>query len=305
MDFDQVRLGLTGNVVCVPTTIWRAPGELDLDANAVNAEYLFQHGITAAVYAGGVGEHDRFSAEQLRALLSVAMDVAKASGKEVFVGSGLGRTLERVKGLVPVLGELGIAYAMLMPPPIDDPDEQYAYYSAVMRMLNDQGIWPMLYLRPEHPMTADTVERLFDAFQIPAVKLANSGLLLPYAELIRRLGRDRSAWLCGNAGWWLPAYHAVGAARGMSSGIANAFPEHELAFLERVFQGRFQLDENYWTMVRIEQLRRQAPGYSSLVIKHMQKLVGLNGGMNGDGAQLPAAIKSEVEQLVRQAGWLS
>jgi len=305
MDFEKVRLGLTENVVCVPTTIWRTPGELDLDANAANAEYLFQHGITAAVYAGGVGEHDRFSAEQLRELLSVVNDVATASGKQVFVGSGLGRTVERAKDFVPTLGKLGIDYAMLMPPPIDAPDAQYAYYVAVMRMLNDHGIWPMLYLRPEHPMAADTVERLFDEFQIPAVKLANSNLLPHYAALISRLGHERSAWLCGNAGWWLPSYYAIDAARGMSSGIANAFPEHELAFLQSVLQSRFQLDEDYWIMVRIEEIRREAPGYTSLVVKYMQELVGLQGGMNGDGAQLPAAVKSKVEQLVRQAGWLS
>jgi dihydrodipicolinate synthase/N-acetylneuraminate lyase len=278
---------------------------LDLDANAANAEYLFQHGITAAVYAGGVGEHDRFSPKQLQELLSVVNNVAVASGKELFVGSGLGRTVERARDFVPMLAELGIDYAMLMPPPIDGPDAQYAYYGAVMRMLNDHGVWPMLYLRPEHPMAADTVERLFDEFQIPAVKLANSSLLPQYSALISRLGHERSAWLCGNAGWWLPAYYAVGAARGMSSGIANAFPEHELAFLRRVLEGRFQLDESYWAMVRIEEIRREAPGYTSLVVKHMQELVGLRGGMNGDGAQLPATVKSKVEQLVRRVGWIS
>ena len=59
MTVAETRDALTGNAVAVPTTIWKQAGELDLDANAKNAEFLFAKGITAAVYAGGVGDASR------------------------------------------------------------------------------------------------------------------------------------------------------------------------------------------------------------------------------------------------------
>ena len=58
-------------------------------------------------------------------------------------------------------------------------------------------------------------------------------------------------------------------------------------------------------MVRIEQVRQRDKSYIALVIKQLQELAGLAGGMNGDGSELPAAVKSEVETLVRDACWLS
>ena len=36
-----------------------------------------------------------------------------------------------------------------------------------------------------------------------------------------------------------------------------------------------------------------------------QTIVGLSGGMNGDAAELPDAIKAEVDELVENACWFS
>ena len=305
MNFAETRTTLTGNAVAVPTTIWKAAGELDLEANVKNAEFLFAGGITAAVYAGGVGEHDRLSVEQQGELLTAIAAAARASGDNPCIGTGLGRTLERVAELAPKLAELGIAFAMTMPPDIDDQDEQFAYYSEVVRILTEHGIGPMLYPRPEHPMTVATIERLMDVCEVPGVKLAHNGQLLAYAEMVSRLGHERTAWLCGTAGWWMPTYAAVGAARGMSTGIGNAFPDKPLSLLRRLADGSFAPDATFWTMVRLEQIRQLDKSYIALVIKQLQELVGLAGGMNGDGSELPADVKLEVETLVRDACWLS
>jgi dihydrodipicolinate synthase/N-acetylneuraminate lyase len=304
MELTEIRQNLNERVVAVPTTIWTAPGELDLEANAANAAYIFENGIRAAVYAGGVGEHDRLSVEQQRSLLTIATATARQSGAQICVGTGLGRTADRVKQLAPTLGTLGVSFAMLMPPPIADEDEQFVYYSEVIGILNEHKIGPMLYARPEHPMSARLIERLFDRFEIPGVKLANNELLPVYAEMVGRLGHDRSAWICGTAGWWMPAYASVGAARGMSTGIGNAFPEKPLDLLQSILTGRFQPDRDYWAMVRLEQIRLRDRSYVALVIKRLQELVGLRGGMNGDGATLPDAVSAEVESLVRTAGWI-
>ncbi len=304
MNFAETRQGLYESVVAVPTTIWKAAGELDLEANAANAEFLFKNGVKAAVYAGGVGEHDRLSIEQQKELLQAVADAGRAAGGNLCMGSGLGRTVERVRELAPVLAELDFSWTMLMPPPLDDQDEQHAYYSEVMGILNDHGVWPVLYPRPEHPMSVGVIERLFDEFQVPAVKLAHNGLLMAYAEMVGRLGHERCAWLCGTAGWWMPSYHAAGAARGMSSGIVNAFPQQPLSLLQHILNGSFQHDKDYWTMVRIEQIRQLEKGNIPLVIKHMQERVGLKGGMNGDGTELPGEVKAEVDSLVEEAGWV-
>ena len=305
MSFAATREALTESVVAVPTTIWKAAGELDVEANAKNAEYIFGKGMTAAVYAGGGGEHDRLSVEEQKELLAAVSAAARGKADNPCVGTGLGRTVERVKELAPTLGELEIAFAMMMPPDIDDQDEQYDYYSEVMTILTEHGVGPMIYARPEHPMTPGLIERLFDAFEVPGVKLAHNGLLLAYAEMVERLGQERSAWLCGTAGWWIPAYKAVGAAWGMSTGIGNAFPDKALNLLGRVNNGSFEPDGDYWTMVRIEQIRQRDKANIALVIKHMQTMVGLSGGMNGDGGELPDAIKAEVDELVENACWLS
>ena len=304
MNVAETRTALTGNAVAVPPTIWRSAGELDLDANVKNAEFVFNNGITAAVYAGGVGEHDRLSAEQQKELLTAVTPAIRAKSSNACIGTGLGRTLERVKELVPTLAELEIAYAMMMPPNTDDTDEQVVYYTAVMGLLTENGIGPVLYPRPEHPMKADMVERLLDLCDVPGVKLANNGLLLAYAEMVERLGHGRTAWLCGTAGWWMPAYWSVGAARGMSTGIGNAFPDIPLNLLKQLDDGSFKRDNTYWTMVRIEQIRLREKSYVALVIKHLQELAGLTGGMNGDGSELPDNVKAEVETLARSAGWL-
>ena len=304
MNVTDTRKALTGNAVAVPTTIWQSAGELDMEANVANAEFIFAGGITAAVYAGGVGEHDRLSVEQQQELLTAVVPAARAKAANACIGTGLGRTLERVKELAPVAADLGVAFAMTMPPDVDDEDEQYAYYSEVMTILAEHGVGPLLYPRPEHPMTAGLVERLMDVGEVPAVKLANNGLLLAYAEMVGRLGHERSAWLCGTAGWWMPAYWSVGAARGMSTGIGNAFPDIPLNLLRRLDNGSFERDDTYWTMVRLEQIRQRDKSYIALVIKYLQELVGLKGGMNGDGSELPGDVKADVEALVRGAGWL-
>ena len=304
MKVADTRKALTGNAVAVPTTIWRSAGELDLDANVKNAEFAFSNGISAAVYAGGVGEHDRLSIEQHKELLKAVVPAVRGKAGHACIGSGLGRTLERVKEMMPTLAELEIAYAMMMPPDTDDGDEQVAYYTEVMGMLTEHGIGPVLYPRPEHPMKPGMIERLLDVCEVPGVKLANNGMLLAYAEMVQRLGHKRTAWLCGTAGWWMPAYYSVGAARGMSTGIGNAFPDKPLNMLKQLADGSFERDDTYWTMVRIEQIRVREKSYVALVIKYLQELVGLKGGMNGDGAELPGDVKAEVEALVRGAGWL-
>ena len=278
---------------------------LDPEANAGNAEFLFANGITSAVYAGGVGEHDRLLPEQQVELLAAVAAAVRGKTENPCLGTGLGRTLERVKQLAPALADLDIAFAMMMPPATGDPEEQFAYFSEVMGILTEHGIGPMLYPRPEHPMEVSTLERLMDVCEVPGVKLANNGMLLEYAEMVARLGHERTAWLCGTAGWWMPAYAAVGAARGMSTGIGNAFPDKPLDLLRRLADGSFERDDTYWTMVRIEQIRQRDKSYIALVIKQLQELAGLAGGMNGDGSELPAAVKSEVETLVREACWLS
>lgn len=305
MTVAETRDALTGNAVAVPTTIWKQAGELDLDANAKNAEFLFAKGITAAVYAGGVGEHDRLSVEQQRDLLTSTVSAVREQGGHQCIGTGLGRTVARVKQLAPILADLNIEFAMLMPPDTDDQDEQYAYFSEVMAILTEHSVGPMLYPRPEHPMTPQTLERLLDLFEVPGVKLANNGMLLAYAEMVRRLGHKRTAWLCGTAGWWMPSYAAVGAARGFSTGIGNAFPDKPLKLLQDLANGVFEPNDTYWTMVRIEQIRQRDKSYIALVIKQLQELVGLSGGMNGDGSQLPDNVKTELEVLVRDAGWMS
>ena len=304
MKVTETRKVLTGNAVAVPTTVWKAVGELDLEGNVKNAEFLFEGGITAAVYAGGVGEHDRLSVGQQKELLTAVTGAVRAKGGNPCIGTGLGRTLERVKEMAPILAELDIAFAMTMPPDIDDQEEQFTYYSEVIRILTEHGVGPMLYARPEHPMTAGTLERLMDVGEVPGVKLAHNGLLLAYAEMVQRLGHDRSAWLCGTAGWWMPAYAGVGAARGMSTGIGNAFQDQALNLLKSINDGSFDRDDTYWTMVRIEQIRQRDKSYVALVIKELQEMVGLSGGMNGDGSVLPADVKGEVVGLVKGAGWI-
>ncbi len=310
MDFDSTRQGLSEHVVAVPTTIWQSPGQLDLEANVTNAEFLFKHGVTAGVFAGGVGEHDRLTPDQQKELLGAIGQAArdhsaKNADATICLGTGLGRTVERVQEVAPALADAGVSWAMLMPSGAEDPEEQFDYFNQVIPVLRDHGVWPVLYPRPEQPMPPAVIERLFDTFEIPGVKLANNGMLLTYAEMVARLGHDRCAWLCGTAGWWMPAYHGVDAARGMSSGIVDAFPDKPLALLKCILDGSFKPDADYWTMVRIEQIRQRDKSYIALVIKHLQSLVGLKGGMNGDGAELPAAEKAEVEKLVRDAGWIS
>ena len=305
MDVTETRKVLTGNAVAVPPTIWKGVGELDLEGNAKNSVFLFEGGITAAVYAGGVGEHDRLSVEQQKELLTAVTSAVRASGGNPCIGTGLGRTLERVKEVAPILAELDIAFAMTMPPDIDDQEEQFRYYSEVIRILTEHGVGPMLYARPEHPMTVGTLERLMDVGEVPGVKLAHNGLLLAYAEMVQRLGHDRSAWLCGTAGWWMPTYASVGAARGMSTGIGNAFQDKALNLLKSINDGSFELDETFWTFVRIEQIRQRDPSHIALVIKQLQEMVGLVGGMNGDGKVLSKDVREEVEGLVRGVCWLS
>ena len=301
----NVRDRLYGQVVAVPTTIWSVPDELDLAANAANATFLFKHKVQAAVYAGGVGEHDRLSIDQQKKLLEATVTAARAAGQDPCLGTGLGRTVERVRTLAPVLADLAIDFAMLMPPALSEADAQYAYYSEVITILNEHQIGSVLYPRPEHPMAPAVIERLFSTYEIPGVKLANNALLLPYAEMVERLGRQSSAWLCGTAGWWMPSYAAVGASQGMSSGIVNAVPEVPLQLLQQLEEGTFQPNSNYWSMVRIEQIRQREKAYIALVIKYMQELVGLKGGINGDGTALPENVKAEVANLCRQAGWVS
>ena len=69
--------------------------------------------------------------------------------------------------------------------------------------------------------------------------------------------------------------------------------------------GGFEPDADYWTMVRIEQIRQREKENIALVIKHMQEVVGLKGGMNGDGAELSGDVKVEVENLLREGGWVA
>ena len=78
-----------------------------------------------------------------------------------------------------------------------------------------------------------------------------------------------------------------------------------MKLLQDLANGVFEPNDTYWTMVRIEQIRQRDKSYIALVIKQLQELVGLSGGMNGDGSQLPDNVKTELEVLVRDAGWMS
>jgi dihydrodipicolinate synthase/N-acetylneuraminate lyase len=301
---EEVCRALHEHVVAVTTTIWREPGMLDLEACAANTNYLLDHGVSALVCAGIVGEHDRLSVDAQKVLMAEIAGVVRDRDTPVCLGAGLGRTIERIRALVPALAKSGVDYAMLVPPPIDDPEAQFAYYDEALRLLRENGVWPMLYNRPEHPLGVEVMQRLFAAHDIPAVKLGTSDQLPTYAHLVQQIGCQRTAWLCGVSGSWMPAYYALGMARGMSSGIVNAFPERPQNLLRRILSGNFDRDAEYWTFVQIEALRRSGPGMSTLVLKALQEMVGLRGGMNGDGQVLPEKIRMDVYQVVKKAGWV-
>jgi 5-dehydro-4-deoxyglucarate dehydratase len=246
---------------------------IDHDAFARNLEFLASRGVRVVAVAGGTGEFEALTNEEMEALTHTAL---RTLGDRALVVATLPANLRAAMELAPRYAAMGVEVMLAMPPLVRgrvprDLEGTFDYYRTLARATdlpfmpyNTQG-WP-----------AEFYVRLADIDPIIAVK---DPCLEPHTmfRAIQLLG-DRFVWI-GNKKHDPGVVH-LRYQMGMeafTSGQSNFWPEPELAIHEAAQRRDWpRVIELQRQCARLEQLRGESD--DAAMVKASMDLLGLYGG---------------------------
>lgn len=245
---------------------------LDLDGFGRNLEFMIEGGVKVIAVAGGTGEINALTIDELEVLARTALDVA---GDRALIIPGLPDNLGIAARLAPRYEKMGVEVALGMAPYVrnlvpDDLEGVYQYY----RQLGQQSGLALLPYNTQGWKPA-FFARLAEIEQIIGVK---DPCFEPHNLFgaIQLLG-DRLVWV-GNKRHDPGVLHLRFQAgiEGFTAGFTNFAPRFELELFEAAQQQDWERMINI--QARLAPLERLRNSHAEGIIKSALDLVGLRGG---------------------------
>lgn len=271
MHFDDLRQKLC-TLVAVPVTPFDADGQVDLAACHRVIGRLVDAGVQAVTPNGNTGEFYSLSEQECSETVAAAV---AATGDRSVVVAGVGHDTATAIAMSRKASAAGAEAVMIhqIVHPYRSAAGWVAYHQAIADAVPQLGIVP--YVRDSQVTPAMLKGLLEICPNVVGVKFAIPDPL-QFAAMVKVIGRQRLAWICGIAESWAPFFW-LGGAQGFTSGLVNVHTSLSLELLHCLQAGDYGCAMKLWAQLKpFEDLRgRYTNGNNVSVIKEAMAQLGI------------------------------
>lgn len=299
MNLDEIRTALR-TVVAIPITPFADDGGVDWATYRRLVTRMVDDGVRVVTPNGNTSEFYSLTAVEQRRQVDETMAAVKASRHDALVLAGVGFDAQSALEMATYAEIVGAQAVMVHQPvhPYRSDDGWIAYHKAIAAAVPELGIVP--YVR-DPSITAATIRRLADACpNFVGIKYAVGNPPL-FSKIVREVGAERLAWVCGIAESWAPFFW-IGGAQGFTSGLVNLTPRLSLAMQAALEAGNFGRAMDIWAQVKpFEELRARRDNANNVsAVKEAMAQLGLcSRSVRPPISELPANEGEEVRAILR------
>lgn len=299
MNLSEIRVALR-TVCAIPITPFRQDGSVDFALFRQLITRMVDGGISVVTPNGNTSEfYSLNSIEHRRQLEDTSVGVA-ASRNQALILAGVGFDTQTAIEMADLAQVIGAQAVMVHQPvhPYRSDDGWIAYHKAIAETIPAMGIVP--YVR-DASISGATIKRLAEACpNFVGIKYAVPNPPL-FTKIVREVGADRLAWICGIAESWAPFFW-VGGAQGFTSGLVNLTPHLSLEMQTALEAGNYPRAMELWAQIKpFEDLRARRDNANNVsAVKEAMAQLGLCvRTVRPPISELAEAERAEVSQILK------
>jgi 4-hydroxy-tetrahydrodipicolinate synthase len=303
MTLDEIRRALR-TVVAIPITPFAADGSVDFGRYRQLVARMVKGGIRVVTPNGNTSEfYSLNGVEQRRQVEETVVAVAAAeaeSGQSALILAGVGFDTATAIEMTEFAQVMGAQAVMVHQPvhPYRSDEGWIAYHRAIAEAAPEMGIVP--YVR-DGLISGATIRRLRELCpNFVGIKYAVGNPPL-FAKIVREVGEQELAWICGIAESWAPFFW-VGGAQGFTSGLVNLTPRFSLAMQAALERGDYGAAMALWAKIKpFEDLRARRDNANNVsAVKEAMAQLGLcDRAVRPPISELPDGERAEVGRILR------
>lgn len=271
MQLSEIQSALH-TVSAIPVTPFRADGRADFDLYARLVGRMVDGGIRVVTPNGNTSEFYSLTPDEMQQ--SVHAAVAGADDNAL-VMAGVGFDAATAVEMAEFAAREGAEAIMVHQPvhPYRSDAGWVAYHKVIADAVPTLGIVP--YVRDESIGAAALNQLAGACDNFVGVKYAVANPKL-FAAVVRAVGPDRIAWICGIAESWAPFYWPGGAC-GFTSGLVNVTTHYSLAMQSALENGDYAQAMDIWVQIKpFEDLRARRNNANNVsAVKEAMAQIGL------------------------------
>jgi len=275
-------------------------GQVDLAAYGRLVERLVTADVRAITPNGNTGEFYALSPAECRSAVEATV---AATAERALILAGVGFDIATAIEMGRFAEQAGAHAIMIHQPihPYQSAEGWLAYHQAIAEALPGMGVVP--YVR-DATVSGALLRRLAERCpNLVGVKYAVANPL-QFAGVVRAVGAERLAWVCGLAESWAPFFWA-GGARGFTSGLVNVRPALSLRMLQALRAGDHGGALDVWALIKpFEELRARGNNANNVpAVKAALAELGLCGAaVRPPISELSAPELAEVRAILQEWG---
>lgn len=288
-------------VVAIPVTPFGQDGAVDFPLYRRLITRMIDQGIRVVTPNGNTSEFYSLNPVEHRQQLEATVMARYESEHKALVLAGVGFDTQTAVEMA-FLAQVMEAEAIMVHQPVHPyrSDEGWiAYHKTIADAVPDVGIVP--YVR-DPSISGATIRQLADLCpNFIGIKYAVPNPPL-FARIVREVGPDRLAWICGIAESWAPFFWP-GGAHGFTSGLVNLTPEFSLEMQAALEAGNYAKAMDIWAAVKaFEDLRARRDNANNVsAVKEAMAQLGLcERTVRPPISELPEQERAEVTEILRK-----
>ena len=299
MRLEEIRSALR-TVIAIPVTPFNRDGAVDFDLYRRLVTRMVNGGIGVVTPNGNTSEFYSLNGVEHRQQLEATVVAVQESERRALVLAGVGFDTQTAIEMTFLAQVMGAEAVMVHQPvhPYRSDEGWIAYHRAIAEAAPEIGIVP--YVR-DPSLSGATIRRLADLCpNFVGIKYAVNNPPL-FAKIVREVGPERLAWVCGIAESWAP-FFAVAGSHGFTSGLVNLTPRLSLEMQAALVAGHYPKAMDIWAKIKpFEDLRARRDNANNVsAVKEAMAQLGLcDRTVRPPISELPEAERAEVTTILR------
>jgi 4-hydroxy-tetrahydrodipicolinate synthase len=299
MQLTEIR-ALLRTVVAIPIAPFGEDGALDYALYRRLLIRMVQGGIRVVTPNGNTTEFYSLNAIEHRRLLEETAIGVSESGQPALILAGVGFDTQTAIEMTFLAQVMGAEAVMVHQPvhPYRSDAGWLAYHQAIAEAAPQVGLVP--YVR-DPAISGATIRKLAERCpNFVGIKYAVGNPPL-FSKIVREVGAERLAWICGIAESWAPFFW-VGGAQGFTSGLVNLTPRPSLALQAALEAGDYPQAMAIWATIKpFEDLRARRDNANNVsAVKEAMAQLGLCGRtVRPPISELPEGERREVTEILQ------
>lgn len=298
MTLQEIQTALC-SVIAIPVTPFHPDGSVDYQGYGRLLSRLITNGINVVTPNGNTSEFYSLNPVESRRLLEETVLTLHHNRQRALILAGVGfdvQTAIETAEMAQVMEVQAVMIHQLVHPYRSD-EGWIAYHKAIADAVPEMGIVP--YVR-DASISGATIKRLADLCpNFVGIKYAVGNPPL-FAKIVREVGPDRLAWICGIAESWAPFFWVAGA-KGFTSGLVNVTTVPSLRMLAALNAGDYAQAMSIWAQVKpFEDLRARRDNANNVsAVKEAMTQLGLcDRFVRPPISELPESEQAEIGKIL-------